>query len=167
AHGLVAFTGSTANTYAGNTQVGDGSAGDNFLTLNKSPNTNAIPGGSLTINGQVTVASAEQIPDTVPITGGSLIVNAAETIGPLTLNSGFLSGTATATLAGDVTINGVSSFLNGNVSLASATRTITVNAGGRLDVAGLSGGATGSLIKAGPGFLNLKGPASYGGTTTV
>jgi fibronectin-binding autotransporter adhesin len=165
--GLVAFTGSAPNSYAGNTQVGDGSAGDNILTLNKSPNTNAIPGGALIINGSVTVASSEQIPDTVPITGGSLVVNAPETIGPLTLTSGFLFGSATVTLAGDVTVNGFSSFLNGNVSVASATRTITVNAGGRLDVTSLTGGATGSLIKAGPGFLNLKGPAGYGGTTTV
>ncbi|HXG08273.1 MAG TPA: autotransporter-associated beta strand repeat-containing protein [Gemmataceae bacterium] len=169
----VIFSGTQPNTY-GTTQV----LGRGNLTLNKSPNTNAIPGALIiqrdaqaNLSGVVFVKSPEQIPDTAPITidGGILLPDADETIGPLTLNNGTVtpSGTPTTllTLKGDVSVSG-NSFLEGNVSLGSTTRTFTVASGGKLIVTGgLSGG--GGLIKAGPGTMELRGTNSFTGATAV
>jgi fibronectin-binding autotransporter adhesin len=182
--GVVAFTGTQNNTYAGITRVG------NFLTLNR-PGATAVPGelhigepfvpppAEESITPTLFISSNEQIPDTAPVSillGAELHManNVTETIGPLTMKGGTVGGinfssNGVLILNGDVTATTGTISSNANVSLGSATRTfsLTVPSTG-LDVQGtLSGNPEVGLVKEGPGLLKINGKSTYNGPTTI
>jgi autotransporter-associated beta strand protein len=175
--GFVTLSGTGSNTH-GTTRVSGGQ-----LILNKSANTDAVPGALIVSDAtsgnfppSVVVQSPGQIADNAPVTidgtgffqvGGVLIVSADEAIGPLTLNSGGVTGAGTLTLNNNVTSSG-NSVLESNVSLGSTPRAFTVTS--TLNTAfssTWSGGAGAGLIKAGPGTLNLDGTNLFTVPTTV
>jgi autotransporter-associated beta strand protein len=187
--GFVTFTGTKANTYAGTTRVG------NTLNLNR-PGVISVPGelrigepqvlfADGAVLPTVLVSSNEQIADTAPITllpvgQLSAATGITETIGPLTLQGGTLGANGDSgglfILTKNVTVNfggGDLSFpistIGSNVSLGSATRTLTfTDSSARLDVTGNLSGAPGvGLVKDGPGLLRITGKSTYNGPTTV
>lgn len=175
--GTYIFSGSTANSYNGDTIVNAGT-----LLLDKSVPI-AIRYGSLTIgNGSgsadevvVRAQSDHQINSTVPITinvDGWLDMDAyTDTVGAIIFNGGHAgSSTGSLNLGGAVTVNASSSEaeLDGNVYMGSGTRTFNVangSAGFDLIVnAVLSGNG---LTKTGEGTMSLLGANTFTGETTI
>jgi autotransporter-associated beta strand protein len=132
--------------------------------------------GDGTGTDEVRLNTDNQIPNTssVTVTGNIGLLNLnnhLETTGALILNGGTVStGTGKLTLAGNVTVNGPAT-VNGNLSLGTATRTVTVADGIVLQVfAAVSSDALGAgLTKAGPGTMTYLGSAANAifGATTV
>jgi autotransporter-associated beta strand protein len=179
----VTLAGNQQNTYTGGTVVVGGS-----LFLDK-PGMNAIP-GSLLIGGPNTVnfpveavlLTSEQVPATAPVTidGGFLTdtgsTPSSETIGPLTLNDGFVTIHGTLTLNGDVTVQGapalpnvlIDSSISSPLVLGATVRTFNLaDANARLTLSGPISGGTDALTKNGPGILVVSGGGTYTGVTTV
>ena len=146
-NGTMTLSGTTANTYTGDTTVNLGT-----LNLNKTAGVNAI-GGNLVIGDgtgvdTVQLLAADQIPNTASVTinrtsGRLAHTNNNETVGSL-VDSGTGTGSA--------------------VSLGSGTLTIASNADATFS--GAIGG-TGSLVKTGAFAQTLAGTSTYTGATTV
>ena len=177
--GTLIYSGSTINTYSGDTVVNTG-----ILQLSKTVATAAIVNGALIIGDDIGGTDADivretlanQINSAVPITinsSGLLDLNDFnDAIGALTFSGGHLTtGTGTATLTGNVTANPNTNNLariDGKVSVA-ATRTYNVGAGiwsPDLRVAAAVSGA-GGITKTGAGEMSLTSSNSYTGLTTV
>ncbi|TMQ32483.1 MAG: hypothetical protein E6K70_18285 [Planctomycetota bacterium] len=90
----------------------------------------------------------------------------SDAIGALTVNSATVTtGAGTLILGGNLTDSGASS-ISGQLSLGSATRTITANSGDVLTINATIIGGVG-LIKTGYGQLLLTAANTYSGTTTL
>ena len=166
------LSGATPNNFIGGATVNAGT-----LELAKTGGVIAMP-TDLVIGAGATVRclAAQSIADFVPvIVNGTLDLNGfSDTIGSLTLTGGTVAtGVGVLTLGGDVTANAssVTAVISGNLSLGSATRTITVAAGSAnpdLTIsAAISGNIGVGLSKTGPGLLRLSGSNTYSGVTTV
>jgi autotransporter-associated beta strand protein len=209
--GKLQFSGSGSNTYGTITTTG----GTGSLLLNKSGTANAIGAGGLSVGTGTIVKyignSTDMIADTAPVTitgTGRLDFNGVnDTIGNVTITAttagattpllstagaanvtiGTLGITAfagnlsqislnggTLTLGGDVTFNNATTGqaqIGGNLDLSGATRTFTIGfgTGANQDLlidAVISGTSVG-LTKAGTGRLALTGVNAYTGATTV
>jgi len=177
--GTLIYSGSTVNTYSGDTIVNSG-----ILQLAKSLATAGIVNGTLTIGDNLGGSDADvvqelapnQINSSIPITINSSglldLNNFSDAIGALTFNGGHLStGTGTATLTANVTANPHTNNLariDGKV-FVSSTRTYNVQEGifspDLLITASISG--SGGINKTGPGEMSLTSSNTYTGVTTV
>ena len=179
--GTLIYSGSSGNTYAGDTVVEYGT-----LELGKAGGTAAaIRYGTLFIGDGVGGADADvvrlvadnQLWSTVPIiitaSGWLDLDGHKDIVGPLTFSAGRASSGAGGLirLGGDVTANFVSSgrpTIEGNV-LLDATRVFTIaNSGGSPDLslsAAISG--DGGLTKTGAGALSLAASNAFTGAVTI
>jgi fibronectin-binding autotransporter adhesin len=175
--GTLILSGSTANSYAGDTYVDNGT-----LLLNKS-GYNAVPHGSLTIGTGAGAADEVivleevnyQIGDSVAVTiheDGWLNVDSySDTVGPITFNGGHAgSSTGSLRLGGTVTVNSSSSeaLLDGNVYMGAGTRAFSVAEGPvgyELRVTAVLSGN--GLLKAGEGLMALVAANTFTGTALV
>ncbi len=183
--GTLMFSGATANIFAGNAVVNEGT-----LLLNKSVTDGALPGpGSLTIgeyegaffSDVVRELDNYQIDTTVNITvnrsGWLDLDNQTDTLGNLSLYSGRVTtGTGLLRLSGDVTSVATAldwAVISGRLFLNPPTRRFDVSRGAQssnvipvlLIEADISG--TGGLLKSGECELGLRGANTYSGLTTV
>ncbi|WP_372846620.1 beta strand repeat-containing protein, partial [Pontiella sp.] len=174
--GTLIYSGSSANSYSGDTVVNQGT-----LLLNRPAN--AIYYGSLTIgNGTgtddsviVRLQNDFQIWDSVDITinsDGWLDCDAyADTVGAITLEGGHAgSSTGTLRLGGDVTVIASDSeaLLDGNVEMGSGTRTFTVGDGSvGYDLRATASLSGNGLLKTGGGLMALQGANTFTGAATV
>jgi autotransporter-associated beta strand protein len=181
--GALILSGATANTFAGNAVVNEGT-----LLLDKSVTDRALPGpGELIIGDNVGGAEADvvrelrnnQIDSSVDLTvnvSGLLDLNDhSDTLGNLRIIAGTIeTGSGLLSLEGDVTATHSGfeqGFVYGRLALLGATRTFDVSSTGSHYVpilaidADISGPA--GLFKAGSGDLGLRGSNSYSGLTTV
>src|SRR5262249_18461779 len=146
--GILEFTGTAPNTYAGVTQFSRGT-----LKLNKPAGVTAIP-GALTLGGAdaaacvVTLLAAHQIADTAAVTIGG--------------GSGFFG---TLNLNGFAETVGSLSGTGGHVLLGSGALTSGANNTSTAFGGDLTG--TGSLTKVGTGTFTLTGASTYTGPTAV
>ncbi len=172
--GNLVFSGFTANTYSGATLVNEGT-----LQLAKFA-ADAIGSGAFIIGDGIGGADADvvqelgpnQLNSAVPITINSSglldLNNFSDTVGALTFYGGDLrSGTGTAFLAGNVTVNENTNnaLIYGNINLP-ATRTFDVDYYALLDVHASVGGP-GGLVLDGGGNMLLEVSNSYAGLTTI
>lgn len=184
--GGLRFSGSSANTYVGNTTINGG-----YLFAVKNNNVVSLPGDVFIGNGSgvdtLLMESDGQFGAVSDVTlrdGGLFdINNETNTIAALNFIDG---GTVDMTtgrlqLGGTVTVtgSGVSNcIINGNLHLGTATRTFNIaNTAQSIDLdinAVVSGGNSGSpfffqagIIKTGAGVLRLNGVNTYGGPTTI
>ncbi len=175
--GTLTLSGSSGNTYNGNTFVTGGT-----LELNKTAGMNAF-GGILTVGSGTGAAdsvvvrwlASDQIIDTQGVTvrsdGWLDLNNQSERIGTLAMTAGRVTtGTGLLTLGGTVTsfASATSATISGNLNLG-ANRTFNIaNGSAAVDMnisAAISGGF--NLIKSGAGTLALSGANTYGGSTTI
>ena len=175
--GTLILSGSTANSYTGDTHVDEGT-----LLLNKS-GYNAVRYGSLTIGDgagsadEVIVREQDdfQIGDSVPVTvnvDGWLNADAySDTVGAITFNGGHAgSTTGSLRLGGHVTVNASASeaLLDGNVQMGSGTRTFAVaegSVGYELRVTAVLSGY--GFTKTGEGLMALQAANTFTGPATV
>jgi autotransporter-associated beta strand protein len=177
--GGLSFLGGGANSYTGTTTVNQGT-----LRLNK--NVVAIVGplvigdGTGGANNDVVRSFANsQISSSSAVTinsSGQLDLNGfTGAAGSLTMTGGSVTtGAGSLALNGNVTINSSSSqaSISGSLLLQGAARTFTI-ADGAASIDLLifaviaNGSGTGSIIKNGPGILQLSGANTYSGSTTV
>ncbi len=183
--GTVVFSGTSGNTYTGDTVVNQGT-----LELGKTAGTGvAIRDGTLYIGDGVGGAQADvvrflannQLWSTVPAvitnSGWLDLNNCNDTVGDLTLAAGRIdTGTGLLTLAGDVSARPAGlekAMINGRMALSGATRTFEVTSGGQelypepvlqveADISGPAG-----LLKTDDAALALRGANSYSGLSTV
>jgi autotransporter-associated beta strand protein len=183
--GTLRYDGTAANTYSGLTTVNGGTLelikrffdGTNFVGVT------AVP-GDLTIGSADTVLLLEndQIENTsdVTINNGTLdLNNSSDAIGALTMTAGTVdSGTGTLTLGGNLTTlaSSATATIAGNLSLGTFSRIFNIaNGTASTDLsltANLSGGFTGFFIfagftKIGDGLMTLSGNNTYGGPTVL
>jgi autotransporter-associated beta strand protein len=163
------LSGSSANTYSGDTLVSIGN-----LTLNKAAGINAVGGNLIIGDGgsttrTVSLSAANQIADTSVVTisnSGRFNLNGnSETIGALTggvagVGSVSLSG-ATLTIAGAAEGN-----FAGNIALGTSG-VLEVGGASNATISGIISSSTGSLAKSGSGTLILSGTNTYGGGTVI
>jgi len=180
--GALILTGTSANSYAGDTVVNNGT-----LLLDKTGIDTALPGpGNLIVGdglgGTDTDVVREmrdfQIASIVNITvnqSGLLdLNNHNDTVGALALRGGSVeTGAGTLALSGNVAatmLPATPSYIGGHLSLGLATRTFnvtnTAGLGGWLVVNAEVSGA-GGLVKTGEGSLSLMNSNSYSGLTTA
>lgn len=172
--GTLILSGTAANTYAGTTQVNQGT-----LQLQKSAGVAAVPHalvvGDAVGTDTAILAANHQIADTSAVSvlgSGVLDLNGlADTIGSLSLSGGVVqTGVGTLALAGNVSTlaSATQASISGNLDLGAASRTFTVADGAAttdlLIDAVISNGA---LVKAGAGKLVLQGVNTYAGLTRV
>jgi len=175
--GVVTISGGTDNLFQGALRV----TGTNHVFLNKSAGAVAVPSALIIGNdtdydqsADVVLRANNQIANSASVTiygSGVLDLGAfTETIGPLAISVGEVFCANQLTLNGDVT--GLAGFpyaggIYGNLSLGGQTRTF--NIAGALLVTGTisDGGGNAGLIKTGIGELDLMGPDTYSGLTTV
>jgi autotransporter-associated beta strand protein len=177
-NGTVTILGSSGNTYTGSTTVEEGT-----LVLNKTLG-NSVPHALIIGGNDAGDPSATARHDSAGEIGSDVTINRmgtydmngySETILDLNLNGGadFDSGTATLTVAGDVTVDGGISVIAGNVALYPGDRQFNILYNGIImwpgahchltaDVSG-----SGNLIKTGPGIMRISGNNTYSGTTLV
>lgn len=182
--GTLAFNGSAANTYAGDTFVNLGT-----LALQRPAGTTAIPHNVTVGNGTTAATLSEQtgfsIVGQVTVNRGSLwdLTGQAEGFSlispaPLTLNDGGSvqtgpTGALYLPVGGDVVVNpGTNtSTINGNIGLDAGIHHFTIAAGpnpGLLINATISQtGAAAAIQKDGAGSLRLTGTNTYTGTNIV
>jgi autotransporter-associated beta strand protein len=179
--GTVMLSGSSPNTFAGNTYVNNG-----LLLLDKTGTDNALPGpGDLFIGDDlgdpytdiVRELSSFQIGSDVDITvnsSGFLDLNDnSDSVGALNLVGGHVdTGTGTMTLGGMVSATSVATHsctIYGKISLGSFVRTFDIAngpVGPDLHIfAQVSG--PGGIIKNGTGQMTLESTNTYNGSTTV
>ena len=146
-NGAGMLTLSNDNTYTGDTTV---NAGTLNLTGTVAGDAN-LAGGTLLLGNDNAIAGG----NTLTIAGGSLASDDdARTVdADLAVNSGL-------TLTGDHDLQ-----LTGDADLGAGTRTVTVDAGRQLDLAGVV--SNGGLTKQGDGTLLLSNDNTYTGDTTV
>jgi len=171
------------NTFAGDTTVNDGT-----MELAKQLGLAvgiAIP-GPLFIGGHIDAGSpvvryltGDQIADTAPVfVGGGAVLdlnNFGDTIGSLVLADGTVqTGSGTLILGGDVSTKfgdtipssgRNTSFIKGNLSLGTATRTFDLEYALEIP-ASISGGANAGMIKTGTALLFLESSNSFSGPIT-
>jgi autotransporter-associated beta strand protein len=183
------LAGHASNSYTGVTVINDGT-----LLLDKTPFSilqtppQAVVGplqigsGSLSVpsNGAIVrLAASNQIGDAASVSfaqslGQTPLLNLNgfdDAVGPINfLASGVIStGAGTLTLTGDVLQNGGNnSFITGNLSLGSATRTFVIGTSGGVNVSANVSGATGvGMDKQGAGQLLLSGNNTFSGEARV
>ena len=175
--GIANLGGSAANSYTGQTTVGEGQ-----LTLSKSVTNQSVSGSVVVGDGAgeansaiLSLSSVNQIPDTASVTVNSdgQFVGLVESVGQLTVNGGNVStgtGTLTATgltmAGGNVSSTGAGKLLlNGNVTATAPASTMAPIAtiDGSLDL----GGQTRTFTANGAGSFDLSVSAnvSNGGLT--
>ena len=173
--GTLQFAGTSANTYAGETEVNAG-----VLELNKTAGQSAT-GGDLTVADGATVKllADNQLANTglVTLTESSNLNlnNKNDTIGGLDLKGATVdSGTGTLTLNGNVSTlaSSQSSVISGNLDLGGADRTFsTANgsvSGPDLQVSAIISGTGAGIVKTGSGgVLELIGSNTFDGATSV
>ena len=163
------LSGSTANTYSGDTTVSIGN-----LTLNKSAGVNAVGGNLIIGDGggttrTLSLSAANQIADTSIVTlsnSGRFNLNGnSETIGALT---GGVAGVGHISLLGaTLTIAGTAEGnFAGNIALGTSG-VLAVGGASNATISGVISSSTGSLVKSGSGTLILSGTNTYGGATTI
>jgi len=175
--GTLILSGSTANSYTGDTYVDNGT-----LLLHKT-SWPAVPHGSLTVGTGAGAADEVivleevnyQIGDSVAVTiheDGWLNVDSySDTVGPITFNGGHAgSSTGSLRLGGTVTVNSSSSeaLLDGNVYMGAGTRSFSVAEGPvgyELRVTAVLSGN--GLLKAGEGLMALLAANTFTGTALV
>lgn len=138
--GTVTYSGNGANTYSGTTTVNAGT-----LILQKTSGVNAIAGNLDVEGGAARLGADNQITDSAAVT-----VNGSGTFDVNGHNE---------TIAG---LNGAS----GNAAVTLGTGALTVSGSNGSSFAGLISG-TGSLVKSGPGELDLSGSSTYSGGTSL
>jgi autotransporter-associated beta strand protein len=168
--GILQLSGSSANTYAGNTTVNGGE-----LDLGKTAAVTAVP-GPIAVNNSGSVLRLlngnQQLNPAQPVTlsGGSLfdLNGFSQTVGPLNLNSSTVSDTSgPLVLTGGVAVTGTSSITGGGQITLPSPQTFTVGAvGDSLTIAPTMSGP-GGLTKAGAGLLELTAANTYTEPTTV
>ncbi|HMO34350.1 MAG TPA: autotransporter-associated beta strand repeat-containing protein [Lacibacter sp.] len=169
-------------TITGSYSVTGGTINNQGTIVLQGTSSHSFPGASVSNMNNLTINNTGVVTNTATYTiAGTLAVNNGSTF---TLNSGITStttvlqiggsiaGSATLTLAGDVTVNtagSTSAQISCPVALGASTRTFTVADGSPaadLTVSGIIGG-TGGLTKAGDGTMVLTGTNTYSGTTTI
>ena len=177
--GTLIFSGSSGNTYSGDTVVNTG-----VLQLSKNSGLFAVRGSSLVIGDNLGGDGADivrytangQLLSSVPITINSSglldLNNFTDDVGAITFSGGRVNtGTGTLQLFGNVTADAnTNSFarIDGKMSISS-TRTFDVAQGTfspDLRIAAAVSGA-GGITKIGPGEMSLTTSNTYGGVTTV
>jgi autotransporter-associated beta strand protein len=153
--GTLQLAGATANTYAGEVAIYEGT-----LQLNKAPANDAIT-GDLTVNGgTVTWLQANQVNDAgnLTINRGTVNLNGqAETINSLTMNGGFVTtGASTLNITGDATLRGTN-----NADGLQISNLGSVVVGGTLRILDFGkaslGGSGGSITSLTVGGLQMDG----------
>jgi autotransporter-associated beta strand protein len=191
--GPVVFSGTSANTYAGITNINTGN-----LLLQKTAGVNALPAGTTFISngGSLQLGASNQIADTASLSmssGGTFnLAGFSETIGNLTLNGAtFSSGGGTLTLAGSgdaLAMLGTNPTSSGSIALtgtgrifATAVTGVATISGGTLDLGGsksivVNTGVTllisntisnGTVNKEAAGILILQASNTYSGGTSI
>jgi autotransporter-associated beta strand protein len=143
-----AFSGTAANTYVATTTVaGNGAGGTSTLRLSKPDGTNAVPGElSIGFGGRVRLADSNQISDASTVTvssGGTLDLD------------GFVEQIRTLQGGGNVMLDDIAAA--GELHVANGNFSGVIS----------DGGLGGRLFKIGPATLNLSGPSTYTGITSV
>ena len=170
--GVLAFGGSSANTYGGTAWINQGT-----LVLAKSagtavPNDLVIGDGTNAATARLDAAGQLCSACDVTVRESSLLnLNGySATIGGLTLSSGTAaSGAGTLTLSGNVAGTGnQSATISGNLNLGGVTREVNVANGTADDDLVISAAvANGGILKTGAGRLVLGGNSGYDGDTVV
>ncbi|MEX0610539.1 MAG: autotransporter-associated beta strand repeat-containing protein, partial [Pirellulales bacterium] len=180
--GTVTFSGTSANTYTGNTNVNAGT-----LLLSKTTGVDAIRSPFVSIGDNsggpgadvVRLAASNQITNTSQVliysTGAFDLNGNSETIGALEIHDGSVTtGAGILTLnTGGITTSSATfgtAMISGNLNLGSATRTVNVGNGAatvELDISAAI--ANGAITKTGAGTLQFSGTSAntYTGTTTI
>lgn len=191
--GTLQFSGSSANTYTGDTTVNGGE-----LLLAKDPGTLAIPGNFVTINGgTLTLQNNEQIVDAAVVTingglfdmrgttetittlnflggnfnqssGGNLLLQGGGNA--LTMRDTILNGTVTTTARGSIdfdSTNHGTAQMFGTLNLSGITTFGIQNGTAEDDMVIYSTITSGGIIKDGAGTLVLFGSNIYAGGTMV
>jgi autotransporter-associated beta strand protein len=170
--GSVSYTGTL--TPSGTTyRLGGGGGTLTMATANGVTGT----GNSLVVNGNVTLAAANNFDTGTTLSAGTLAVgdDGALGSGALTLNSGTIQTADTTArvlanalvLGGNVTIGGTGdlTFSDSAATPLGATRTFTINNPATTFAQAFSGAF--GITKAGAGAMTLSGANTYTGTTTV
>ena len=158
-----------ANTYTGPTVVASGAS----VVLAKVGSDGAAFRGDVTIQGNVTLVFSEQIlaavGNEVFLDGGTLLFGSPvqESIQDLRLQHGSVSGPAPASLRVLGAINVLGAGSPSSIAVGfnlNGARTVDVQSDARLNVSGVI--SNGSLVKTGPGLLDLQNAANtYSGGT--
>ena len=181
--GTLSFSGSSPNTYTGETQVNAGT-----LLLSKTGpgfanDFGAAIAGNLVVNngGTARYGASSQVRDAKDITvnaGGTLDLNGfGEGITNLTINGGTVAtGIGSVSVGGSVSADSSTTSSLGNLGLSTAianeARLISVASGGVFTISGMIFDARGlsfptGLDKTGAGTLDLTAASTYRGGTTV
>jgi autotransporter-associated beta strand protein len=194
--GTLTLSGTTANTYTGNTAVMAGT-----LQLNKSGTVAAVAGGTVYVGDNAGSANSDRLVygaagGTDQIAGAAINVTVGtsgqidfgntleDVINTLTLTVGdSFSSSATSDVSGEIKAgvyavnvrpginSAVAAAISGNLDVGAADKTFTVNDGpGDVELnipATVVATGTAGVIKAGAGRLALSGDNTYNGGTTV
>ncbi len=171
--GSVRFTGSSANSYSGDTTV----HGDCVLERTTGPVLNgrlslSAPGFGLPGSTTLSLLGPSQIQGNNPLrldTEARLELNSYSlNVASIAMTDAQIEATTGGLeLEGGITNSGTSEIL-ANLTLSSASHFINVTTNARLTIKGDISGAFGSITKTGPGRCRLKdGNNTYGSLTTV